>query len=102
MALTKLRKMRSLVIMIDTPSRALALLGGAKAVADSIKRPVTTVASWAARESIPVDVWPELVALAAQNKVAGITYEAMTLAHAGQATAEVGRRAPRRKAKAAA
>ena len=91
-----LRKMRSVRAMIDSPSRAITLLGGTKSVADSIGRPLTTVASWVTRESIPVEIWPDLIALADKRKVGSITYKALTLAHAAQAPAP--RRQPKRKA----
>lgn len=72
--------------MIDTPSHAIELLGGAKAVADQIKRPVTTVSSWSARGAIPVNAWPKLIELARTLGVEGFTYEAMALAHAKDRT----------------
>lgn len=95
--------------MIDSPSDAISLLGGATVVAEWIKRrrislgssdfhlPVTTVSSWSSRESIPVDFWPDLIAMARENRVAGITYESMTMAHAGRSS-PAARRQPKRRA----
>lgn len=83
--------------MIDSPSHAIDLLGGVKAVASLIGRPITTVSSWSSRESIPVDVWSELIGAAQGKRVKGYTYEAMTLAHA-KATAKPRATTPRRKA----
>lgn len=68
--------------MMETPSNAIALLGGVRVVADHISRPYTTVASWAARQSIPSGVWPKLVDFAREKGVEGFTYEALAKAHA--------------------
>lgn len=68
--------------MITSPSDALDKLGGNAAVAGALKKPTTTVASWGARESIPVEVWPGLIALADDRRVDGITYQALVEAHA--------------------
>jgi len=74
--------------MITSPSQAIDLLGGGsgpkavRAVADHIGRPFTTVASWATRQSIPVDVWPQLIEMAADKGTEGFTYEALVQAHA--------------------
>lgn len=67
--------------MIQSPAHALELLGGPKVVAPTLKRGVTTVASWGARQSIPVEVWPDLVALALEKGLDGYTYEALVRAH---------------------
>ena len=68
--------------MINSPSHAIELLGGRKAVAGLIERPLTTVASWETRASIPVDVWPQLIKLANKKHLDGFTYESLALAHA--------------------
>lgn len=68
--------------MITSPSHAIELLGGPKAVADLTNRPFTTVASWASRQSIPVDAWSGLIDLANEKQVEGFTYEALAKAHA--------------------
>ncbi len=67
--------------MITTPSSAIDSLGGAGAVAAETNRKYTTVSSWHARESIPIDVWPELIAMAAGAGVEGITYQTLAEAH---------------------
>lgn len=68
--------------MLDTPSKAIELLGGPKIVADHTSRPFTTVASWGARQSIPVEAWSSLIDLAQAKGVEGFTYEALAQAHA--------------------
>lgn len=68
--------------MINSPSHAIDLLGGSKAVSTRIERRLTTVASWRARQSIPVDVWPALIDLAHEKRVEEFTYEALVKAHA--------------------
>jgi hypothetical protein len=73
--------MRSFRAMIETPSQAIGLLGGAAAVSERTKRPLTTVASWVSRESIPVDAWPELIEMARGGDIKGITYETLAKAH---------------------
>lgn len=68
--------------MISSPSEAIQLLGGWKAVSDRINRPLTTVASWATRDSIPVKEWPAVIKLAEAEGRDDITYETLTHAHA--------------------
>lgn len=67
--------------MLTSPAHALELLGGAKAVSDRTGRPFTTVASWASRQSIPLDSWPCLIDMAAEKSVVGFSYEALAKAH---------------------
>lgn len=67
--------------MITTPSAAIDALGGPGVVATTTKRKYTTVSSWHARESIPIDAWPELIAMAAGGGVEGITYQTLAEAH---------------------
>lgn len=73
--------------MITTPASAIDLLGGAGVIASATKRKYTTVSSWHARQSIPVDVWPELITLADSKGVEGITYQTLAEAHARQKAA---------------
>lgn len=68
--------------MITTPSSAIDSLGGPGAVASTIKRKYTTVSSWHARESIPIDEWPKLIAMATGASVEGISYQTLAEAHA--------------------
>ena len=83
--------------MIASPSKAIELLGGSAVVAGCLRKPPTTVASWGARQSIPVEFWPPLIGLAGKKGVAEITYESLVDAHAKAARA-----LPKRKAKKAA
>ncbi len=73
--------------MCKKPSDAIELLGGARAVADVVQRPYTTVASWAKRQSIPPSAWPRLVTLAGKKGVTSVTYEALAKAHERQVAA---------------
>lgn len=73
--------MRYFGAMINSPADAIDILGGKNAVSARIKRPLTTVASWAKRASIPVDVWPSLIEMAGERSVKGITYETLAKAH---------------------
>ena len=68
--------------MITTPSSAIDLLGGPGVIASATNRKYTTVSSWHARQSIPVDAWPELIAMAEGKGVAGITYQTLAEVHA--------------------
>lgn len=68
--------------MITSPSHAIELLGGYRAVAEGVTKPHTTVSSWASRQSIPVDAWPKLIELARERGIDGFTYEALVAAHA--------------------
>jgi len=83
--LTELRIMRSVLAMLTSPAHAIELLGGPLPVSAHLKRRYTTVSSWAARQSIPPQVWPRLVDLAQAKEVGEITYETLALAHASQA-----------------
>lgn len=74
--------------MITSPSHAIELLGGSKAVADRLERPPTTVASWASRQSIPVEEWPKLIDLAQERKIEDFTYEGLVHAHTGTKKAD--------------
>jgi hypothetical protein len=68
--------------MITTPASAIDLLGGPGVIASATNRKYTTVSSWHARQSIPVDAWPELIALADGKGVGGISYQTLAEAHA--------------------
>lgn len=68
--------------MIGSPSGAIKLLGGHKAVSNETGRKLTTVASWCAREAIPIEAWDELIAMAADKGIDGFSYEALVRAHA--------------------
>ena len=68
--------------MITTPASAIDLLGGPGVIASATKRKYTTVSSWHARQSIPVDAWPELIAMAEGKGVEGITYQTLAEVHA--------------------
>lgn len=78
---------------IKTPADAIELLGGRRVVSQRIGRPFTTVASWVVRQSIPIEVWAELVEFASEKRIKGFTYEAIVKAHAQSP-------APKRKAAA--
>jgi hypothetical protein len=81
--------------MITYPADAIEQLGGPSAVTRQLGLPYTTVHSWWFRQSIPVHMWPRLVAVAADLGVPGLTYDALIAAH----TIKKPRR--KRKAKAA-
>jgi hypothetical protein len=68
--------------MINSPAHAIERLGGVKALRVSLKKHLTTVASWETRNSIPVAWWPKLISLAETQGLEGFTYEALALAHA--------------------
>lgn len=68
--------------MITTPSSAIDLLGGPGVVAAATSRKYTTVSSWHARQSIPIDAWPGLIAMADDAGIRGVTYQALAEAHA--------------------
>lgn len=68
--------------MITTPSSAIDLLGGPGVIASATNRKYTTVSSWHARQSIPVDAWPELIALADSKGLKGVTYQTLAEVHA--------------------
>lgn len=78
--------------MLDAPSQAIDLLGGKHVVSEITKKPLTTVASWAARESIPVGVWPPLIDFAKERGIKKINYESMARAHANAAAKPAKRR----------
>lgn len=78
--------------MINSPSQAIALLGGWKAIASRINRPLTTVASWATRNSIPVEAWPDIVDMAVELGKSEITVETLAKAQAAVAAQRPKRR----------
>lgn len=73
--------------MLTSPSDAIELLGGTRAVSDRLHKKYTTVASWASRQSIPASEWTQLIDFAAEKGVEGFTYEALAKAHAKQGEA---------------
>lgn len=83
--------------MCKKPSDAIELLGGARAVAEVVERPYTTVASWAKRQSIPPSLWSRLVSIASANGVTQVTYEALAKAHERK-DGRASQRQPRRRA----
>lgn len=70
-----------------TPSDAIDLLGGTRAVSDRLHKKYTTVASWASRQSIPASEWTQLIEFASEKGVENFTYEALAKAHAKQGEA---------------
>lgn len=54
--------------------------GGAAEVAKARGKPYSTVASWKARNAIPVDEWPGLLELAQQRGIAA-SYEHLVSLH---------------------
>jgi hypothetical protein len=75
------------MVAMRGPAELIDDLGGAAFVAKEIGRPVTTVASWKSRKSIPVDQWSSLIKLARQEKLENVTYEKIALLHADQSEA---------------
>lgn len=55
--------------------------GGAAEVAKARGKPYSTVASWKARNAIPVEEWPGLLDLAQQRGVEGASYEHLVSLH---------------------
>jgi hypothetical protein len=80
--------------MITSPAAAIKQLGGSIVVTRQLGLPYTTVASWIARQSIPIEIWPRLVSIASEQGVPGFSYDALVQAHA--------LKKPRRKRKAVA
>lgn len=79
--------------MFTSPAQAIDRLGGYRAVSSAMNRPLTTVASWFARNSIPVEAWPDLIRLAEGQGLQGFSYEALVSAHAKPKPAPKKRRA---------
>jgi hypothetical protein len=52
-------------------------LGGSTRLAGKLNLPIATVGAWKARESIPTRYFPQLVRLASQQKVKGVTLKAL-------------------------
>ena len=69
-----------------SPADVIRRLGGASAVANAlgIANP-STVAKWAARQSIPARYWLALLELAAKRGERDITAEALACAHSAEA-----------------
>ena len=83
MGVDKLRMMRSMSAM-GRISDLLETLGGAAEVAKARGKPYSTVASWKARNAIPVDEWPGLVNAARLRGVEELTYEKLVEVHTSQ------------------
>lgn len=66
-----------------SPATLIDACGGVTLVAKHFGLAVSTVGSWKARNSIPDEFRPGMVALAATKRVRGIDYKWMTLVHAG-------------------
>lgn len=63
--------------MFTSPTEVIKKLGGPAAVAAMLGRPYTTVHSWQHRKVIPPSAWAELVAVAREKRVRGLTFEAL-------------------------
>ena len=55
-------------------------LGGATALAEHLGMAMTTVASWKARHSIPVEHWPKLLEIATSQGI-DLSYEQLVHIH---------------------
>ena len=63
--------------MFTNASEVIAKLGGPAEVAAMLNRPYTTVHSWQQRKAIPPSAWAELVEVAREKRVKGLTFEAL-------------------------
>lgn len=52
-------------------------LGGSTRLAGKLNLPIATVGAWKARGSIPTRYFPQLVRLASQQKIKGVTLKAL-------------------------
>jgi len=52
-------------------------LGGSTRLAGKLNLPIATVGAWKARGSIPARYFPQLVRLASQQKVKGVTLKTL-------------------------
>lgn len=68
-------------------SDLIATLGGAAEVAKARGKPYSTVASWKARNSIPLDEWSGLLDLARERGVENVSYERLISLHTDQRVA---------------
>ena len=75
--------MKSVPQMIDDA-------GGVRDVAEAMGLPLTTVASWQSRKSIPSSRWLSLVDVARQRGVQSVTLETLAEVHADPAKQEAG------------
>ena len=71
--------MRILPAMNNIPD-IIEGLGGATALAEQLAIPMTTVASWKGRQSIPVEHWPRLLEIATSQGI-GLSYEQLVHIH---------------------
>ena len=58
-----------------TASDIIAALGGYRSVATATGKPVGTVSAWLTRGAIPPRMWPNLVAIAAEQGVTEISID---------------------------
>jgi hypothetical protein len=63
--------------MFTTPTQVIEKLGGPAEVASLLKRPYSTVFSWQHRKVIPPSAWADLVEVAREKRVKGLTFEAL-------------------------
>lgn len=54
---------------------------GEGAFAKTIGKPASHVRTMKARNSIPLEYWPKIVAAASRRQIRGVTYRALTLMH---------------------
>jgi hypothetical protein len=62
---------------MKTASDLIDLFGGSSELARRINVPIPTVGAWKFRGSIPPEHFPQLVALAKELRIRGVTYEAL-------------------------
>ncbi len=71
-----------------TPDSLIESLGGTSQVAAALALGAPVVSNWRARGKIPAEFWTEIVALATERGVIGITSEALATMHARRAVDE--------------
>lgn len=67
--------------MMKTVPEVMDALGTLTNTAENLGLPITTVASWKARHSIPVEHWRALVGYAQKSGVPGLNYETLVAIH---------------------
>ena len=67
---------------METAAELIDALGGVTYVSERLRLPVSTVGTWRTRNAVPVKRWLGLIELAREKRVAGVTYESLTLMHA--------------------
>lgn len=63
--------------MFTNPHEIIEKLGGPGTVAARLNKPYTTVHSWLQRQYIPPRVWSEIVQVAREQRVKGLTFETL-------------------------